>query len=155
MSPANALYDVVRLTRPIVLNSARVVESGLAGEQITVGMRAVLEILHDSGPLTVPQIARRLDIARQGVQRLVNDLESAANIAQRPNPDHKRSPHYTLTDAGRALFERVHADELADLGHVAHDLSAADIAAALRVLAAVDESLRERTRVGTERPRDT
>ena len=151
MSRSAALYEVVRLSRPIVLNSARVVEAGLDDKRITLGMRAVLELLHDSGPLSVPQIARRLDIARQGVQRIVNDLETGASIARWPNPDHKRSPLYALTDAGRTLFEHVHADELAELDDVAQRLPDDDIAAALRVLKAVDEALRTRTRTGDDR----
>ena len=144
MTRASALYEVVRLTRPIVLNSARAVGAGVAEERITVGGRAVLELLHDSGALTVPQIARRLDLARQGVQRLANDLESVGHLAQQPNPDHKRSSLYTLTATGRELFERVHGAELDQLGQVARKFSADDIAAAHRVLAALDESLRER-----------
>ena len=68
------VYAVVRLARPITLNSARVDDAGLRELGLTVGMRAVLEVLVEDGPLTTPNVARRLDVSRQATQRLVNEL---------------------------------------------------------------------------------
>src|SRR5579871_6068191 len=44
-------------------------------------------------PKTVPQIARRLGIARQNVQRIADLLIAEKLAALSPNPDHKTSPH--------------------------------------------------------------
>ena len=51
-----------QLTKPFELTSARWQVMGPVSEQ----------------PLTVAQIARRMGLARQGVQRIVNDLEAAS-----------------------------------------------------------------------------
>jgi DNA-binding MarR family transcriptional regulator len=82
-------------------------------------------------PLTVPQAARRLGVFRQGVQRLVGELERDGLLRSVPNPDHKTSSLVVLTDAGRDLLarinlraQRVHEQQL-------HDFPS-DRAAALR-----------------------
>ncbi|MFD4915864.1 MarR family winged helix-turn-helix transcriptional regulator [Streptomyces virginiae] len=58
-------------------------------------------------PLTVAQAARRLGIARQGVQRVANDLTREDLAAFRPNPDHRGSPLLTLTPHGRRVLDRI------------------------------------------------
>ena len=60
--------------------------------------------LASSGELTVPQIARRLGMSRQNVQRIANDLVSEGLAHYAENPDHKSSPHLVLTAAGRAVL---------------------------------------------------
>lgn len=57
--------------------------------------------------LTVPAIARRLGLARQSVQRVVNDLAGAGLTTLEENPDHRRSPLVSLTDAGRQVLEEL------------------------------------------------
>lgn len=58
-------------------------------------------------PKTVPQIARRLGIARQNVQRVADLLIDEGLAALSPNPDHKTSPFLVLTDSGRAAFTQL------------------------------------------------
>jgi len=58
-------------------------------------------------PKTVPQIARRLGIARQNVQRVADLLIDEGLAALSPNPDHKTSPFLVLTDSGRAAFAQL------------------------------------------------
>ena len=43
------IYELLRQVRPLTLSSARVVESRLRDRGLTVGMRAVLEIVAESG----------------------------------------------------------------------------------------------------------
>jgi DNA-binding MarR family transcriptional regulator len=71
---------------------------------------------------TVPQIARRLGVSRQNVQRIADALvrDRLADFAD--NPDHRTSPHLVLTQAGEVL--------LAELSRVASARHAA-VAAAL------------------------
>lgn len=56
---------------------------------------------------TVPAIARRLGLARQSVQRVVNDLAEAGLVTLEANPEHQRSPLVSLTDAGRDVLEEL------------------------------------------------
>ncbi|MGE3936328.1 MAG: MarR family winged helix-turn-helix transcriptional regulator [Rhodospirillaceae bacterium] len=58
-------------------------------------------------PRTVPQIARRLGVTRQGVQRLADALVADGAAAYRPNPDHRGSPHLVLTEPGRTALARL------------------------------------------------
>ncbi|WP_436533863.1 MarR family winged helix-turn-helix transcriptional regulator [Actinoplanes sp. HUAS TT8] len=136
------IYDVLRETRPLVLNSARVVEAALRDDRVSVGMRAVLEVLAGAGTLTVPGIAQRLDLARQGVQRHVDDLGELGLVAVRANPAHRRSLLVHLTDTGTALFRRIHDDELARLDQLAADCTDDEITAAVKVLRALNREVR-------------
>ena len=137
------LYDVLRLVRPLVLNSARVVEAALRPAGVTVGMRAVLEVLAEGGPAAVPAIGERLDLPRQGVQRHVNDLIALGLVESRKNPAHRRSALIALTTAGAGLFGRIRDSELARLGELAADCTDEQIAAALTVLRALNRDVRK------------
>ena len=57
----------------------------------TVARWHVLSVV-SAGPSTVPAIARRLGLTRQGVQRVADDLLAAHLLKASPNPDHVRSP---------------------------------------------------------------
>lgn len=61
------------------------------------------------GGLTVPQIARRLGVTRQNVQRVVAELEAADLAAPHPNPDHRTSPLLALTPEGSKVLARVNS----------------------------------------------
>ena len=76
---------------PIVLNSARVVEGEVRALGWTVGSRAVMEVLGAEAPLTVPHVAARLSLARQNVQRQVDQLTRLGHLHATPKPAHRRS----------------------------------------------------------------
>ena len=139
-----ALYDVLRHVRPLVLNSARVVEAALRPEGLSVGTRAVLEVLAEHGPATVPAIGDRLDLARQGVQRHVNDLLKLGYVESRPNPAHQRSVLIVLTGSGTEVIGRIRDDELRQLAALAPDCTEQEIATAAKVLAALSRDVRRR-----------
>lgn len=149
------LYQILRYVRPLTLASARVVEATLRDRGVTVGMRAVLEVLHTTGPAPVPEIARTLDLARQGVQRLVNELLERGYATSRPNPRHRRSPVISLTAAGSETFATIRADELHHLSGMAAGCTDAEIDTAIRVLAALDEDVRRRARALHTTPETT
>jgi len=140
----SALYDVLREVRPLTLNSARVVEASLKPQGLSVGMRAVLEILLEHGAAAVPAIADRLDLARQGVQRHVDDLTRLGYVETRPNPAHRRSVLITLTRSGAELIRHVRSDELRHLAAMARDCTSEEITAAVKVLRALSRDVRRR-----------
>lgn len=139
---AELLYDVIRHLRPLVLNSARVVESRVRGEGWTVGSRAVVEVLVDSGAATVPDIARRMDLPRQAVQRHVNELAGLGHVEPRVNPQHRRSVLIALTPDGAAAFDRVKAAELTELAELAASFASEELRTTARVLAALESAIR-------------
>lgn len=136
------LYEVLRHVRPLHQYSAHVVAAALEPAGISMPMRAVLERLADAGPLTVPQIARSLWIARQGVQKIVDEAKTLELVGARPNPQHKRSYLIELTERGHAVYDRIRADELVRLESLATGLDPSDIDAAIRVLGHLTRELR-------------
>lgn len=83
---------------------------------------------------TVPQVARRMGMSRQGVQRVVDLLVDEGVITFLPNPDHARSPLLRLTQKGRRLEQK-----LGDVGarwseSMAEGLSARDLKRAVAVV---------------------
>jgi DNA-binding MarR family transcriptional regulator len=88
-------------------------------------------------PMSVPQIARRLGLTRQAVQRVADLLVGEGLAAYADNPDHKASPHLVLTKTGQDTLARLARQ--ARTGHeaLAAKLVSTDLAALrsdLRVL---------------------
>lgn len=59
------------------------------------------------GGQTVAQLARRLGLARQSVQRVADVLESDGLVRYEANPDHQRSPIVALTTQGEQALARL------------------------------------------------
>jgi DNA-binding MarR family transcriptional regulator len=94
-------------------------------------------------PRTVPQIARRLGVTRQNVQRIADLLVAEDWAGFEPNPDHRGSPHLVLNRRGRDALDRL--TKAAGSYHVrlARKLAPADInsihRSLRRMLAAMDQ----------------
>ena len=58
-------------------------------------------------PLSVSQIARNMGLARQSVQRLVNELWADSFVVLADNPDHRRASLVSLTSMGRRVFRKI------------------------------------------------
>ncbi|GAB2761537.1 MarR family winged helix-turn-helix transcriptional regulator [Streptomyces bullii] len=128
------LTDVFDLMGPLYRRVQRSVEQGEAVEGLSIGVRAVLALLHRHGPMTVPQMGRAQAISRQFVQRMVNDAAARGLVESIPNPAHQRSSLIRLTDDGREAISAVLAREHTVLREVGGDLTDADVTACLRVL---------------------
>ncbi|MDP5208293.1 MarR family winged helix-turn-helix transcriptional regulator [Microbulbifer sp. 2205BS26-8] len=116
-----------KLTKPMGMTSARWQVMGAIDEW--------------GQPLTVAQIARRMGLARQGVQRIVNDLEDKGLVTLEKNLDHKRSPFVTISEAGYAVMIEIGKAQAAWVNALAEGLSEQGIRDALRLL----EIVRDRT----------
>ncbi|MYU05678.1 MarR family transcriptional regulator [Streptomyces sp. SID8366] len=90
-------------------------------------------------PLPVARAARRLGIARQGVQRIANDLVRDGLAEYLDNPDHRTSPLLSLTAVGHGTLDAITARAT-----TAHRVMAEGIAGS--DLATVREMLRRLTR---------
>ncbi|MEV5987754.1 MarR family winged helix-turn-helix transcriptional regulator [Streptomyces sp. NPDC052051] len=128
------LMEVFALVGPLYRRVLRKVEQAESIEGVSVGVRAVLDLLRGSGPLTVPQMGRAQALSRQFVQRTVNEAAARGLVESIPNPAHRRSSLIRLTDDGRAAIDAVTAREYALLAQVRGDLTEADVRACLRVL---------------------
>ncbi|WP_081237110.1 MarR family winged helix-turn-helix transcriptional regulator [Streptomyces viridosporus] len=134
---ARRLTEVYDLVGPVYRRAQRLVEQGLAPDGLSVGVRAVLALLHRNGPMTVPQMGRAQAISRQFVQRMVNDAAARGLVESVPNPAHRRSSLIRLTDAGRATVTAVLDREHLLLREVGGALTDADVTTCLRVLGAM------------------
>ncbi len=137
---ADALHGVIRLVRPLFKTLYNAVDDNLAGTGVTIPMRGLMECLTGAGPSTVPQLARMLMLKRQVVQRMVNELIDAGFGEAAANEAHARSSLIRLTSAGHNAFAALRALEQARTAPVAASLSAADVDACRRVMAAMIEA---------------
>ncbi|GAA5071661.1 DNA-binding MarR family transcriptional regulator [Thermocatellispora tengchongensis] len=131
---ADRLAEVFDLVGPLYRRAYRKVELDSPIEGLSVGVRAVLTMLREHGPMTVPQMGRAQALSRQFVQRMINDAAARGLVESVPNPAHKRSSLIRLTEQGRIAITAVADRERAVLGQAAGDLTEAEVAACIRVL---------------------
>ena len=109
-----------------------------AGDNLTkdLGLTArwqVMGALAD-GQLTVSQIARRMGLTRQGVQRLVDVLETERVLELVENPEHKRAKLVRLSEAGREKLTRISEIQKRWAGQVGRGLSPEKMTEAVELL---------------------
>ncbi len=84
--------------------------------------------------LTVAQVARRLGVTRQNVQRIADILVSEGCATFEPNPDHRGSPHLVLTRRGQTALVRLSKAAARSHAKLAGRLTGTDIGAIYRGL---------------------
>ncbi|MFF1649206.1 MarR family winged helix-turn-helix transcriptional regulator [Streptomyces sp. NPDC058240] len=131
---AHRLTEVFALVGPLYRRVQRKVEQAAPIEGLSVGVRAVLDLLRENGPMTVPQMGRAQALSRQFVQRMVNDAAARQLVEIVPNPAHQRSSLVRLTEGGRAAITAALTREQSLLRQVDGDLTDADVTACVRVL---------------------
>lgn len=131
---AERLADVYDLVGPLYRRVLRKVELDGVEVGLSVGVRAVLDMLRRRGPMTVPQMGRAQSLSRQFVQRMTNDAAALGLVEAAPNPAHKRSSLIRLTGQGERAIAAVVARERAELARMGGRVTGADIDACVRVL---------------------
>jgi DNA-binding MarR family transcriptional regulator len=94
--------------------------------------------------LTVPQIARRLGVSRQNVQRIADLLVEESWASFEPNPDHRGSPHLVLSARGRAALARITRTAGQSHAQLARRLSGTDVSVLHRGLRRLIQALNDR-----------
>jgi DNA-binding MarR family transcriptional regulator len=94
-------------------------------------------------PKTVPQIARRLGVTRQNVQRIADLLVTENWASFETNPDHRGSPYLVLNKRGRKALDRLTKAAAGHHARLARKLSDNEFTSIhrslRRLLAAIDE----------------
>jgi DNA-binding MarR family transcriptional regulator len=103
---------------------------------------AVLSVL-SGGTRTVPQVARRLGVTRQSVQRVANLLAAEGLIESVPNPDNARSPLFRLSKRGEEVFAAIKRAADPWLRRVGEELSLDDLGKARAALGVLMRFARE------------
>ena len=92
---------------------------------------------------TVPQIARRMGMTRQGVQRIANQLVEDGLAAFATNPHHRSSPVLELTAEGTAVDDAICEAHAEWSNGVARRLDAAKLEAAIKTFGTLTALLGE------------
>lgn len=125
------ILDVFRLNGRLLIAGDRLVaELGLTSARWQV----LGAIAYAERPESVSWHARNMGVHRQGVQRIVNELEKEGIVEFRPNPHHKRAHLVVLTEDGRVLFEKALALQKPWANELSSGLSSKEIAAAKAVI---------------------
>ena len=94
-------------------------------------------------PRTVAEIARRMGMTRQGVQRVADILVELGLAEYRPNPAHRRAKLLACTEAGYWAVRRISLVQHPWARRVGGAVGAADLRAARRVMQALVEVLED------------
>ncbi|MFT0878743.1 MarR family winged helix-turn-helix transcriptional regulator [Rhodopseudomonas sp. G2_2311] len=102
--PANALVlEVFRLNGALIrFGDALVKPLGLTSARWQV----LGSIAHGRGTFSVARLADNMGLARQSVQRIVDELAEAGLVGFAPNPAHKRAKLVLLTPRGERVFKQ-------------------------------------------------
>ncbi|MEQ1819249.1 MAG: MarR family winged helix-turn-helix transcriptional regulator [Terricaulis sp.] len=134
------VLEIFRLNGRLLSAGDRLVEN--AG--LTSARWQVLGAIHYSGePQTVSWLARSMGLTRQGVQRIVNELEGEGLIAFKTNPAHRRAQLVTLTRKGLGAYAAADRRQVPWSNALARGLDRGEILAALRVLRTIKSRLEE------------
>lgn len=114
----------------------------LAGPgDLTNAQVSILRTVQADGPQTVPQLASARSIARQPVQRSVDELAGHGLVQLAPNPRHKRSRLVTLTAAGRRRLAQMERRQSSWARPMAEGLSVRALRTASRLLRRIRERI--------------
>lgn len=131
---ADRLMEVFALVGPLYRRVQRKIEQDNAARGVTAGVRAVLDLLHTHGDLTVPQLVEAP--VRQPPVRPAHDQRGRRPRLghHHPEPGPPALPLIRLTPCGRATIEAITTREKAMLAELPGGLTDAEIDACLRVL---------------------
>lgn len=95
-------------------------------------------------PRPIPEIARRMGLTRQAVQRLADLLVEAHLATYQPNPVHARSANLRLTPRGQTALHQINSFQIRWSNRMVNGLARKDLETMLRTLRRLIERL-ERT----------
>lgn len=126
-------------------------EQIFAGSGLTPGKVSLMRSLSEEGPQSVAQIARARPVARQGVQRMADELAAAELVEFVENPSHRRAKLARLTPRGEKVVRQSMAAELRWTATLARNFGAEEVEIArdvvrrlTRILASNSHSARQR-----------
>lgn len=96
----------------------------------------VLACVRDA-PLSVAEIAKRLEVSRQGVQRIADDLVASGFTQYAANPDHARAKWLMISDKGFDALQRLEAAQADWANKAADGLDVEEMNIAIRVMGAL------------------
>jgi DNA-binding MarR family transcriptional regulator len=95
--------------------------------------------------LTAPQVAAAMGMTRQGAQKQLNLLLADGLLVAQPNPQHRRSPLYRLSEPGAAVYAAIERDWSLASQQLAAAIPAEDLHAVRRTLDRLSDLLTHQT----------
>ncbi|GJM12231.1 MAG: hypothetical protein DHS20C12_06340 [Pseudohongiella sp.] len=138
---ASNLYPLVWEVRRVFQQLRSISDAMLEDLETNASQRAVLEVLSVEDQFSVPQIAKQLNVSRQHIQVLVNELLAKELVSSAENPSHKRSPLINITSTGLQLFLSIAEREQCLLADLQSSFSSADLAISLKTLETLEQLL--------------
>ncbi|WP_300037103.1 MarR family transcriptional regulator [uncultured Roseobacter sp.] len=143
------ILEVFRLNGRLLLAGDRLVSDlGLTSARWQI----LGAIAYAEQPESVAWHARSLGVHRQGVQRIVNEMRKEGIVDFQPNPQHKRAHLVVLTAQGQKLYEAAIARQNPWVNDLSQGLSAAEIAAAHKVIGLLRARLQQASAQQEENP---
>jgi DNA-binding MarR family transcriptional regulator len=141
------VYEVFRLNGRLLAAADRLVSKfGLTSARWQVlGAIAIAP-----APQPVARLARDMGLARQGVQRIVNELAQEGVVVLEENPHHRRAKLVLMTDQGREAFDAAVGSVTLWADALAEGIEADSIVAASEVI----EILRKRLEAQSQATED-
>jgi DNA-binding MarR family transcriptional regulator len=140
------LVEVIRLSELFTQTGEALARP--AGQ--TLARWLVLETLEDT-PRPVADVARRLRLARQSVQRVMDLLEADGLVAYEPNPRHRRAKLARLTPAGRRTLRAIQRAQREWADRNGAEIGAPKLEAAAKGLRRIRAALAEPQAAGQRR----
>jgi DNA-binding MarR family transcriptional regulator len=132
------ILEIFRLNGRLLVSGDRLI----AGLGLTSARWQVLGAIHFAqAPQPVSWLARSMGLNRQGVQRVVNELEAEGFVKFRPNPNHRRAHLVVLTRKGEAAYAAADRRQIPWVNGLAKGVRVDDVNRALGLLALLRQRL--------------
>ena len=141
LTTVEKLYLGVQLTRPLMRNITARVEADLSGTGISVGQRAILEVLLMCGQATAPDLTSVLQLKRQYVARELKELHRNGMVETIRNPGHKTSHFYSMTGEAKSTILSIRERETEKFAEFANRFTPQEIDAFYRVQTALNDEM--------------
>lgn len=130
-SATDLILEVFRLNGRLLASGDKLI----AGLGLTSARWQVLgAIAFSTTAEPVARLSRNMGLHRQGVQRIVNELEKEGLVAFRPNPHHRRANLVVLTTRGREIFDQADRLQIPWVNALSEGVEADAIGSAIRTL---------------------
>jgi DNA-binding MarR family transcriptional regulator len=131
------------LTASRVLVAVAATSLGAVGDEVTLAQYRTLVILQSRGPQGLLELAGELQVVPSTATRMCDRLVRKGLIDRSVSDDNRREVDVRITDAGRAIVDRVARRRRSSLRRVVADMPSADRRALVRALESFAEAAGE------------
>jgi DNA-binding MarR family transcriptional regulator len=132
------LLKEIRINYQLLRKGVEVVHKG---SDLSIGVRAVIEILNDQGAMTVPHLAKTRHMSRQSIQVMVDEMLKMGWLETKPNPFHKKSSLIELTAEGKKAYKNMQDQEIKHMKKLNIDVPVKKLEEALKLVEHINKKI--------------